>query len=572
MKKIHKILLPILFVLLVLAAGVWFFFFYRTDLTASMYLSWGNSRMESGHYASAVRLYRRAYSLCPDDPDLAIKLATAYEKAGNYTKTEYVLVNALYASPENIALYQALSSAYVAQDKLLDAQELLDQVANEDVRAQLEQLRPAAPTISPEGGYYSQYITVSLEGDGEATYYLSTDGEYPSTAAGPYTEPVSLEGGETTVYAIAVSPEGLVSQVVYVGYSIAGVVEDVTFADKTLEAHIQQQLNKGDRTLTTKDLWGITELSVPEGVTVLSDLAYCTGLHSLTIHDFGGSDYSFLENMTALESLDLSGCALTTDALTLIGALPDLTTLNLENCGISNISALSGLAKLTTLKLANNSIGDIAAISQMTHLEILSLGHNALSSLSGLSALASLRELDVSYNVLESVAELVGCTGLQVLDLSHNKLTDVSAVGQLSALTQLDGSNNAIESIDSLSGCTALVSFTMTDNKLTSIDALGSITTLTNINIDYNDVVSVPSFPKDCALEDFSAAHNFLENLDGLSGLVNLNYVNADYNNIRSIDCLANCNRLAQVNVFGTNVSNVSALTDHGIVVNYDPT
>ena len=47
--------------------------------------------------------------------------------------------------------------------------------------------------------------------------------------------------------------------------------------------------------------------------------------------------------------------------------------------------------------------------------------------------------------------------------------------------------------------------------------------------------------------------------------------MDADYNNISSIDCLADCPNLVQVNAFGTYVNDVSALTAHGIVVNYNP-
>ena len=51
-----------------------------------------------------------------------------------------------------------------------------------------------------------------------------------------------------------------------------------------------------------------------------------------------------------------------------------------------------------------------------------------------------------------------------------------------------------------------------------------------------------------------------------------LTYVNMDYNAITSVDALENCTNLVQVNVYGNEISNVSALTQHNIIVNYDPT
>jgi hypothetical protein len=52
----------------------------------------------------------------------------------------------------------------------------------------------------------------------------------------------------------------------------------------------------------------------------------------------------------------------------------------------------------------------------------------------------------------------------------------------------------------------------------------------------------------------------------------NLNLVCLDYNNITDISGLADCPVLEQVNVYSTNVSDVEALLEHSIIVNYDPT
>lgn len=46
-----------------------------------------------------------------------------------------------------------------------------------------------------------------------------------------------------------------------------------------------------------------------------------------------------------------------------------------------------------------------------------------------------------------------------------------------------------------------------------------------------------------------------------------------DYNaDITSVDALASCHLLMQVNVYGTQVSEVSKLTDQGVLVSYNPT
>ena len=50
----------------------------------------------------------------------------------------------------------------MAQDKLLDASRLDEQIADPQVRSAFNAQRPAAPVIQPEGGEYDEDCTVSL--------------------------------------------------------------------------------------------------------------------------------------------------------------------------------------------------------------------------------------------------------------------------------------------------------------------------------------------------------------------------------------------------------------------------
>ena len=572
MGKTLKILLPILLILVLLIGAYLFFFQYRADITAGLFVRWGDSRMAENNFGGAVKWYSQAYRLSSDDTELARKLADAYRQDGNYTKTEYILVHAIYTDPENTALYLDLSNAYIAQDKLLDAQLMLDHISNEAVRAELDALRPSAPVITPEGGKYSDYISVSASCDSTAVCYVTANGEFPSLSRSAFSEPIALQAGETTVCAIAVGENGLVSTAVYAGYTIAGVIEDVHFADKTLEAYVQEQLNKTGRTLRTNDLWGIKELSVPEEVTDLSDLSYFTGLETLTVHGFAGDDYSFLRTMPGLKTLDLSGCSLSAEGLEAVGGCQRLEVLDLSDCGLSNIDTLSSLNSLRILNLSDNSINGLGTVGKLPALEELYLSRNAVTSVSALAGLSNLRILDVSFNSLTTVSSLSKCTALTELNVSENKLTELNAVASLVDLKVLRAGKNEIETAEGIAHCTKLEVFELPNNKLVEIDGLAEILTLTDINIDYNDVEEVPVFAADCTLVNFSAAHNFLESCEGLRGLPNLNYVNMDYNNIRDISCLLDCRNLVQVNVFGTYIKDADEFRDHGIIVNYDPT
>ena len=57
-----------------------------------------------------------------------------------------------------------------------------------------------------------------------------------------------------------------------------------------------------------------------------------------------------------------------------------------------------------------------------------------------------------------------------------------------------------------------------------------------------------------------------------LQNLMELTYLFVDYNEIVNLDPVAACYRLVQVNAYGNEIYDVSALTDRNIIVNYDPT
>ena len=574
MKKVLISILCIVLVLALLGGAAWYFLVYQNNLTAERCADLAEQSARSGHYSRAIQLYTTAYELDPANYNLAIALADTYAASGNYTKAEYTLVNAIADHPGAAELYLALSKTYVEQDKLLDAQQMLDHIGNEQVKAQLDSMRPAAPTISPESGYYSEYISLSLTYN-EGTAYLRVDGEYPSTSDAPYSQPIALEGGETEVTAIVVGENGLVSPVTYGGYTIGNIVEEVTFSSSAFEHFVRETLELDSaKPVMTDELWSVTELTVPESLTDVTDLSYFTGLTSLTLQNYHGGEFGFLAGMTQLATLDLSRSSVSSLALEFIGTLQSIRNLNLESCGITDITSLGTLSSLESLNLNGNKVATIAPLANCTALHKLSLSSNGITDIAAFSSLKSLQELDLSYNTPTTLAPLAQCPNLQVLNLSNCELLDISVLKNCPELTHLTASHNTLTGISGLEACTKLQEVDLSYNKLVSIDELGAIDSITIVNINENDVVSLPPFTENSKLQRFYADHNFLEDVSGLASLPDLNYVTLDYNNINDIDCLADCVNLVQVNVFHTNIGTedeVAALTERSIIVNYTP-
>lgn len=571
MKKAFRIITPIVLIVAIIACSLWYLLVYDREFTRDMLLTSARFSESQGNHKLSTWFYNRAYSQAKDNETVAIELAEQYKKVGNFTKAEYTLTNAI-SDGGGIELYIALCRTFIEQDKLRDAVLLLDNITNEDVKAQLEQMRPAAPTVSPDPGFYNQYISVTVEAETE-TIFAALDTEYPSTINDVYKAPMALKEGESTLCAVAVDDNGLVSTRAFFGYTIGGVVEKLEFADPVIEAQIRAFLNVSDKTvLYTKDLWNITEFIVPAEAKDYDDIKHMIYLESLTVENAIADELSVISGLNSLKTLKITNSSIQEETLSSIGALPKLTSLTLSNCSLSTIAPLSGLASLEVLDVSNNTIRNIDAIRSMEGLKELYLQQNALNDLSALSGLSGLTKLDVSHNSLETIQPVYTLKSLVWLNADNNSIGELGGIDALSGLTYLSLSANALSDVSKLSACIELTELYIADNSLTDITALNVLNKVTHLDFSHNQITAIPEFDKETALVTIDGSHNLIETLKPLSGLQNLNKVYMDYNEkISSVAELENCPRLVEVNVYATAVTDVTMLTNQSIIVNFNP-
>ena len=552
MKYILKIFLIVLLVVAIIGAACWFFLVQRPDLTMSVFAHWGDYFYDAGRYNRAVSLYETACKLSPENANLPLRLAQAYINSGNYTKAEYTLVSAITNNPESVQLYVALSKTYIEQDKILDAEQMLDRITSADVKAQIDALRPNAPVLSPESGYYSEYIDVAVTATG-GTAYLAVNQDYPSIETDAYEAPVTLEAGDSKVVVVTVAENGLVSDAVYGGYTIGSVVEEVKLSDSALDSYVRELLGKSaSDTIMSDELWEIEELTLPEGVQDISDLTRFAGLKTLTIQNATGLDLSVLPQLTTLQTLDLSGTTLPTSTLDAIGTLPELKKLVLQSCAVTAINPLVGLSNLEYLDLTNNSVTDLTAITALEHLKDLYLTNNPVKSITYLNSCLELERLHIENCGVSRLSSLAGNTSLQELYASNNEISDISV----------------------LSDCVSLSVLDISDNQVKDVSVIANLPELTYFLASHNQIESLPAFDTaTCKLVRINVNNNQLTDLSPLKGLPALNYIFADYNQISDISGLEDCPLLTQLNLFDNpvNEAQVKALQEIGRIVNYTP-
>lgn len=570
MKRFLRRIFPLLMAAAILLSIGWYLFEYDPGFTRDFLLQQARKLEDNGNHSAAVWLYNLAYDQFDGSDTVAIELAQQFKDIGNYSKAEYTLRKAMEngATPE---LYIALSKTYVEQGKLRDAVLLLEH-ADSDMQAQLAALRPELPTASVESGSYNQYLSVEIRcGNGEL--FVATDGDYPSAKTDAYTDPIVLQEGMTTIYAVAVADNGLVSPLAVFNYMVSDVVEAVTFTDAAFEAAVRAALGYDDEgVIYSNTLWDVTELTLPADVTSCADLKWLPNLQKLVMEDCGISDLSALSRLESLQTLTVTGTIVSTDMMAAIGGVTGLQSLTLSNCAISSVAALADLRQLRYLDLSDNAIRDISGLAAMTGLKHLDLGSNALIRLSGLEALTAIEYLDVSYNSLVSTQGIENMTRLTYLNLSSNALRSLEGVENLTGLTHFIAQYNELLEVDVLSGCQLLEYLDVSHNTLLNVNVTASLPALKELYFDHNEVSQLPKYGTSCALQIISGGYNQLSSLKNLAGLANLTHIYMDYNTeISSVNALVSCSELKEVYVYGTKVRSVSALTEKGIYVVYSP-
>lgn len=142
----------------------------------------------------------------------------------------------------------------------------------------------------------------------------------------------------------------------------------------------------------------------------------------------GTISWSFLKNMSHLQTIDLSNNSLKGPVPTFFWSMPNLTRVNLSKNKLGNTVGLPNLetsiSSIQVLNLSSNSFTNLAYFSNFHNLSVLDLSHNVLNL--GLpfwfTNLTKLEFLDISSNRISgSLNPILGIKFLNHLDISNNQ-------------------------------------------------------------------------------------------------------------------------------------------------------
>lgn len=174
-------------------------------------------------------------------------------------------------------------------------------------------------------------------------------------------------------------------------------------------------------------------------------------------------------------------------------AIPDtnfeqaLITLGIDSGLIDGTVLTANISGVTSLNVSNKNISNLTGIEAFNSLQTLNCNNNLITGSLDLSMLTSLTTIDFNSNQLSSI-NVTGLTSLTRLSLWINQLTSIDLSTNVN-LTYLDCDQNQFSSLNVSTLSSSLVTFYCNTNNLTSIDVSG-FNNLTTFQCGYNQFLS----------------------------------------------------------------------------------
>ncbi len=272
---------------------------------------------------------------------------------------------------------------------------------------------------------------------------------------------------------------------------------------------------------------------------------------------FSGKELTILENLSSLQSLDLSEIQISD--ISFLENLTNLQALNLTNNQISDISFLENLTGLQTLDLSDNQISDINFLENLTGLQALDLRFNHILDIRFLENLTSLQSLNLSDNQISDISFLENLTGLQSLDLSENQISGISFLENLTSLQSLDLSENQISDISILENLTGLKSLDLRSNQISDYSFLENLKGLQSLYLGNNQILDYSFLENLTGLQSLDLSHNQISDICFIENLTSLHVLNLIHNQISDISFIENLTSLQALNLSYNQISDISS-------------
>ncbi|WP_062466901.1 leucine-rich repeat domain-containing protein [Demequina maris] len=181
----------------------------------------------------------------------------------------------------------------------------------------------------------------------------------------------------------------------------------------------------------------LTSLQVNASIARIADLGFVAAMPDLTALTLypvgGGASLGPLATATGLETLSLRSATALTD-WDALAALTALRSVDLSYSQAADVAWLAGADALDTLTLTGTAVTDLAPLSG-SPVRALWIDDTEVASLAPLASFSGLEVLRASDAAITDVSPLAGLAGLTSVDLSKNAIADLRPLADVASVT-----------------------------------------------------------------------------------------------------------------------------------------
>lgn len=243
-------------------------------------------------------------------------------------------------------------------------------------------------------------------------------------------------------------------------------------------------------TLTGSALWDIPDPALRAAVKGSLGIDQSADLHlsdapKLTmVETDSGVSLTGLGLATNLAYLKINGGGPVTNFSALTG-LTNLTFVNVDGAGITDLSPLAASTGMTTLSINGNpGITDLSPLAGFTHLQNLwAFLDTGITDLRPVSTMVSLQYLELDGTSVSDISPLSGLTNLVGLGLGQTSVSDISPISTMAGLFQLELGNTPVSDLTPLNGLAKLYMLGIGGTSVSDLTPLYNDSALTNLYV-----------------------------------------------------------------------------------------
>ncbi|CAL6089481.1 Conserved_hypothetical protein [Hexamita inflata] len=225
-----------------------------------------------------------------------------------------------------------------------------------------------------------------------------------------------------------------------------------------------------------------------------------------------------------------------------------LTILNIEDCALSDVSALKTL-NLKELSIKQQQNIDITPLQNLNQLVILKLEKCVSQNVNALQPLINLKELYLNINDEVDISQLSHMTWLNKLELANHQNTklNIQVVKPLTNLKSLDLWSCKDIDITVIQYLTQLSSLSLGSCGIINIDILRQLANLVQLYISFNQIIYIQPLYELKKLTIISAQNNSIIDIQSIRHR-NFQYLLADNQNKPTKEAIHFANKLKDIN------------------------